>query len=952
MPNQATPPEPDPASLGEQHAVAQVPPAWVEIKRLAADALEQPRSERRAFVESRTAENAALRERVLSLISADEEQGEDALSADGLEGPRTVLREMDSTGPLEPGDQVGRYRVVRHIGSGGMGAVYEARDDELGRDIALKVIVGAGVGLAWSTSALRRFAGEAKALARLAHPGIAQIHETGTHRLASGVFAPYLILELVKGGVPITAWTQSRPLDLCGKIDLFARVCEGVAHGHQKGVIHRDLKPANILIDAGGEPKLIDFGVARTIESDENSRASQITRVTREGQIVGTIQYMSPEQCQGDGQDVDVRSDVYSLGVVLHEILAGELPYDVRTATLAAAASTIRERPPRPLGQVSKDLSGDIERIVLKALDKEPARRYQSASELAADLRRFLVGEPIIARPPSATYQLRLFARRHRTLVAGTVAAVVCLSLGVVGTTIGLVRARHSQGLADAQSARATRLSKFFLGMVGSAGAAAPVALSGESRQDPWDQFVNGDVRWEAAGVPGHVASVSELIAKAIRRVPIEFADDPLLKADASFEILRTMSRMGLNPGQVGMDLARETAHIYERELGISDRRTIIANSQAAMFFGIISAADISLEHHERAVRGALEAFGPVDPRSMVIQCQYALQLCAIPERRAEAIASLESLRSGVADAYGSDSFEVAELEVSLADVLARCERTDDAVVLIRRSIERLRPYMNERPNALVQALSQLASYVGTEWDGLEEAERAVAEAVSLSERFDTLGAFTNEHRYRHVLILMSLGRVDEAEVIARRSLEVYERVMPPEGLTRLKAQARVVSILVRKGEKLDEAERLARTAAEVYQRVVGEPDEDFVQHHHALLAATLRLQGDVAGAERLVESRLALRRANPYWMSMWSSVSLYLERGRCMTALGRYAEAEKDIQCAERVCQKLYAKSPTYPTWSALGQAYVSLYEAMGDAKRADDWRPIANPGARRADE
>jgi len=373
------------------------------------------------------------------------------------------------------------YRITGVLGSGGMGSVYSAEQTSPRRTVALKVI-RAG----WNTPTLRRrFAHEAEALGRLRHPGIAQIFEAGAAAGPDGREIPFFAMELVSGE-PVTRFAGARGLGVREKLALMALVCDAAHHAHQKGIVHRDLKPANILVeeapesatrvDAGTtthtpsawQPKILDFGIARlTAEGGEG--VDGVTQLTDAGALVGTLAYMSPEQVRGRVDEIDTRSDVYALGVVLFEVLTGRLPYAVSGKGLPEAARVIAEDEPTLPGSVERSLRGDLETIILKAIAKEPERRYQSAAELAADLRRYLGDLPIVARPATTAYQLRKFARRNRALVAGVCAAFVALAAGMAGTTWGMVRAKEAESLAKqrelsaASEARKARKSVDFL---------------------------------------------------------------------------------------------------------------------------------------------------------------------------------------------------------------------------------------------------------------------------------------------------------------------------------------------------------------------------------------------------------------------------------------------------------------------------------------------------------
>ncbi|MBG79762.1 MAG: hypothetical protein CMJ39_03505 [Phycisphaerae bacterium] len=325
------------------------------------------------------------------------------------------------------GMKIGSCKLRRVIGSGGMGTVYEAQQEQPRRRVAIKMMKR-GI---TSRSALRRFEFESQTLARLHHPGIAQVYEAGTHDDGAGG-VPYFIMEYIPNALTITDYADEKKLGTRERLQLFAKVCDAIQHGHLKGIVHRDIKPGNVLVDSSGQPKIIDFGVARSTDSD----LAITTLQTDVGQLLGTLQYMSPEQCAADSSDIDTRSDIYALGVVLYELLAGRLPYDVRQAAIHEAVRMVREEEPTKLSSIDRHLRGDVETIALKALEKERERRYQSAAALEEDIDRYLAGDPISARRATAWYHLKRFACRHKTVFALTGSFVLLL---IAATIVSLI---------------------------------------------------------------------------------------------------------------------------------------------------------------------------------------------------------------------------------------------------------------------------------------------------------------------------------------------------------------------------------------------------------------------------------------------------------------------------------------------------------------------------------
>jgi WD40 repeat protein/predicted Ser/Thr protein kinase len=397
-----------------------------------------------AFLDERCGSDSELRAAVVELLHFDAKA---KCAPDFLSSPANLVRAALPLGAEAVPASLGRYRILRLQGQGGMGSVYEAEQDNPRRTVALKVI-RPGV---LSPELLSRFSHEAQILARLQHPGIAQVYEAGM----SEDGRPFFAMEFIRG-MPLDEHARSRGLDAEARLDLLAKVCDAVQHAHDKGVIHRDLKPGNILVDASGQPKVLDFGVAHVTAADLVTSSSR----THTGQLLGTLTYMSPEQVAGRPTGLDGRSDVYTLGVILFELLAHRLPYQLEQLPVHEVARVIQQEEPSRLGSVDTRYRGDVEIIVAKTLEKDKTRRYASAGDLASDIRRHLRGDVILARPASALYQLRKFARRHKALVAGALGIFAALLAGTIVSILFAWRAADNARAADRYARAADRYAR------------------------------------------------------------------------------------------------------------------------------------------------------------------------------------------------------------------------------------------------------------------------------------------------------------------------------------------------------------------------------------------------------------------------------------------------------------------------------------------------------------
>ncbi|MCH2140073.1 MAG: serine/threonine protein kinase [Phycisphaerales bacterium] len=382
-------------------------------------AIEQPVEERFEWLRIQCQEDSDLIEEVMSLLRFYES----SIEPSDMREPTQIV---DFTGQT-----IGDCLVVRRIGAGGMGVVYEAQQHHPQRKVAIKVLRP----ITASADLSRRLNREAELLGRLSHPCIAHVYGSGTF-LDQDQEIPYFIMEYIEEAESLLDYADAHDLDRGARIALMARLCDAIAHAHDRGIIHRDLKPGNILIDAAGDPRIIDFGVA-TFTPDAQQA---MTRLTHAGQLVGTLRYMSPEQIDPRNHTIDERTDVHAIGAILHELLTGVAAIDIDMLPLHEAAEAIRTRPARLPSLSDRTLRGDLDTICVTAMAKDPVRRYQSASEMAQDLRSWLRQEPIAARPPSMFYLVSCFLRRHRAPVAMAGLVISILATALVFVTASLAR--------------------------------------------------------------------------------------------------------------------------------------------------------------------------------------------------------------------------------------------------------------------------------------------------------------------------------------------------------------------------------------------------------------------------------------------------------------------------------------------------------------------------------
>ena len=936
---------------------------WRRMWDVFHEAVERAPGERAAFLDGACAGDESLR-RELEEMLASHEQSPSFLERPDLLEP---LLQAEDWAERLVGERIGHYRIAELIGEGGMGVVYAAEQQEpIRRRVALKLIK-----LGMDTrEVIARFESERQALALMDHPHIAMVHDAGV----TGQGRPYFVMEMVQG-VRITEYCDQHRLTTRERLELFIPVCQAVQHAHQKGIIHRDLKPSNVLVtlqDGKPVPKIIDFGVAKAIEGRLTDRTLQ----TEHGKLIGTPEYMSPEQGDRD-LDIDTRTDVYSLGVLLYELLVGTLPFDpdrLRKAGYAEIQRMIREEDPlSPSTRIStlgdnsgliaerrstdpvalrRQLRGELDWIVMKALEKDRARRYGTASELAADVDRHLKHLPVLAGPPSTAYRARKFVRRHRMGVAVAASFLMLLVGFGVAMWVERERVREARDQAERQLVRAQQVSSFLV-----------------------DLFERTE-----GSAPGHTITARELLDRKVERLGEELKDQPEVRAALMDAIGEAYQHLGIfdSAGPMlkeGLEIRREL--LGDENLALSDSQTHLGVYYHKK--SDFEAAEPLLREALATRRRHLDADHPAVAESLSLLGSLLNRMGEYAESEALLREALEIQRRAGRD----DSRLTATILSELAALLDKKGDYDAAEPMYREALSVGRG----SGHSTVRILGNFGGMLYNKGDYVA-AEPILREALAEArERFGDEHPNVQTSLSNLALVLHHMGDYEAAESMYREGLaltrkthgDVHESVAI--GLNNL-------ALLHHDRGDNETAERLFREALAVQRKVVGN-DHPNVAFHLNNLARVLHQRGDYDSAERLYHEALDLRRrklpeghpsiaASLGWLGQlltergdpegaepllrealeirrkalpegdWRTAETESQLGGCLVALGRYAEAEPLLVDSHPILEAWRGAS-FWRTVAALDRI-IELYDAWDRADKADEYRARLPEGVRAA--
>lgn len=853
-------------------------------RAILAKALTQAAGERDAFLEEACGDDPELRREVEELLAAGGRDDPQPGDVPPVGGPVRPDADDESTGAA--GTAIGPYLLIEKIGEGGFGSVWLAEQQEpITRQVALKVIK-----LGMDTQeVIGRFEVERQTLALLDHPGIAKVYDAGSTE--SG--RPYFVMELVRGE-QILEYCDRAQLHTRARLELFTKVCQAIQHAHQKGIIHRDIKPSNVLVtlqEGLPVPKVIDFGIAKAT----GAATTQLQHFTVKNEMIGTPLYMSPEQAAMTEVDIDTRSDIYSLGVLLYEILTGVMPFDAeklirkgfvemmwalregepplpsaRVSGLGDTAARAAEARRSDVKQLASALRGDLDWIVMQCLEKDRERRYETAGALAEDIRRHLNHEPVAAGPPSTAYRLRKFVRRNRTAVAAGLLVAAALVLGAVVATWGLIQSRREQARTAAALAELEQVTAFQAGQL----SGIDTRLMGTRLRE--DIIARRQGALEAAGLrePSIAAGLIELESavtgvnftdvalktleanifdRALATLEQDFAYNPLIKARLLQVVADTLRKLGL------LDRAlvpqQEALEIRRLVLGPEHPDTLTSISHMGLLFDALGKPFEAEGFIREALEKQRRVLGEGHPDTLLSLNKLGL-LLKHQGKFAEAETYLLSTADGFRRTLGEEHPKTLTAINNVGLLFDSLGRLDDAEGYYREALEGRRQVLGEDHPDTLNSLTNVGAVLLDRgkpdlaepyWREALEGRRRVLGDHHLS----TLNSILNMGG-----LMREIGRLDEAETLWREALEGCRRVLGEDHPRSINALNNMGFLLHDQG-RLGEAEPFYREVLERRRRILGEEQPQTIASMNNL-GGLLRDQGRLVEAESLYREAVA----------------------------------------------------------------------------------------------